>query len=135
MAAVLFSWPLFRHYGHGSGYYGHYGRSMTTMAMVWTLWQRYVHHDCGMVIMAVARSLWPWYSPYSFGAAPMAVVWPLRMWCSSLWLWCHCYGLVLAQVGQFMTLLCCQQLQPYPHFCHQASRGHQSRMDRQPRGH
>ncbi len=55
--------------------------------------------------MAVVQPLWLWCGPYGRGMATMDVV-------QLLWLWCHCYGRVLALVGQFMTWLCCQQLQP-----------------------
>jgi hypothetical protein len=57
MAAVLSAWPLFHHYGHGSGYYGHYGRGAATMAVV--------------------QPQWPWCGHYGHGAATMFEVRPL----------------------------------------------------------
>ncbi len=91
---ALFMSSLFCHNGHGRGYYGHYGCSMTTMAAVQPLWQRFSHHEFGMAIMAVAQSLWPWCSPYGCVAAPMAMVQPL-------WMWCCFYGCCATAMAEF----------------------------------
>jgi hypothetical protein len=80
MAAVLSSWPLFCQSGHGSGYCGHYGHSMTTMAVVQPLWPWCGHYGRGAAIMTVAWPLWLLHGPYGRGATHMAVVRPQCPW-------------------------------------------------------
>ncbi len=84
--------------------------------------------------MTVACPLCLLHGPYGRGAAPMAVVRPL-------WPWNGHYGCGAAAVAVVPLLWPSfgpggpiHDLAMLPHFCHQDSRGHQSQMDRQPRG-
>jgi hypothetical protein len=74
----------------------------------------------GAAHMAVVRPLWPWYGHYGCGAAAVAVV-PL-LWPS------------FSPSGPIHELAMLPAAAALDSFCHQDSGGHQSRMDRQPRG-